>query len=174
MSSSAVLGDVATAFTTFVDDFTAVLAPMWATEVQISELILDQLDASGKHNVAQERTAVTIKGSGGGVPLDPRTSVVIGLRTALPTRSGRGRMYWVAPDDTHLTATGLLASTDAASLASGMSTALNTLSGTATPVIFHRASATFTPITTVSVGQVLGTQRRRTNKVPDNYQYSTV
>lgn len=170
MSSGSDLSAVSTAFNTFVGGFGTDITPMWSTETQISEVIVDQLDASGRHNVAQTRNSVTIKGTGSGNALDPRTAVVIGLRTAIPTRAGRGRMYWPAPDDSHLTTTGLLASADADTLADGMAGELSTLAGTATPVIFHRALGTFTAITSVTVGQVLGTQRRRTNKVAANYQ----
>ena len=170
MSSSSTLAEVHSAFGTFVGTFGADLGAMWSTEQQISEYITDELTADGKHAAAQQRTSVSIKGTGSGNALDPRTSVVMGLRTALPQRSGRGRMYWPAPDDSHLTTTGLLATADALSLAGDMAGALATLAGTATPVIYHRATNTFTAITEVTVGQVLGTQRRRTNKVPANYQ----
>lgn len=170
-NGSASISTAHTAWTTFCDSFfVGTMEALWSTEVQATELITDELDASGRHNVAQERSSVTYKGTGSGNALSQRTAVVCGLRTALPTRAGRGRMYVPAPDDTHLTTTGLLATADASTIASGLGTALNTMSGTVQVVIFHRASGDTTPVTSVTVGQVLGTQRRRTNKVSPNYQ----
>lgn len=154
------------------------MAALWPTETQTSEIITDQLDAEGHHNVAQMRDAVNYKGTGAGLQLSQRSAVVVGLRTALPTRSGRGRMYVPAPDSSSLTSDGLLSSTVADSISGDAATALETMTQIVQVVIAHRDPTTggissTTPVTSVTVGQVLGTQRRRTNKVPNNYQ-STV
>jgi len=171
--SSQQLSSVASALGTFVGAFCGSgLSAMWSTETECNLLVTDELSPTTGRNTAQHRQTLSIKGTGTGNALSPRTAVVMGLRTALPTRAGRGRMYWPAPDDSHLTTTGLLASTDAQSLATDMSSALSSLSAVATPVIFHRGDLTSTDVTEVTVGQVLGDQRRRTNKVSANYQTS--
>lgn len=145
------------------------LGPLWPTETQATAVWTDQLDPVTGRNVAQAYSAGDWKGTGTGLQLPQRAAVIVGLRTALPTRSGRGRMFWPAPDSTHLTTTGLLASATAQTIATGWASQLQTMTGTTQPVIFHRKTKTSDSITSVTVGQVLGTQRRRTNKVPPNY-----
>lgn len=175
-SGSASLGTAHDAWDDFVSSFIGSdMAGLWPTETQATETITDQLDAAGHHNVAQARTSVTYKGTGTGLQLPQRAAVVIGLRTALPTRSGRGRMYVPAPDSSSLTADGILSSTVADALAGDAATALETMTAIVQVVIAHRDPVTkgisgTTPVTYVTVGQVLGSQRRRTNKVPPNYQ----
>lgn len=177
-SGTADLATTHAAWKTFTDAFFGSdMAGLWATETQANEIITDQLDAMGWHNVAQARTTVNYKGTGSGGQMSQRTSVVVGLRTALPTRSGRGRMYVPAPGDDQLTTEGLLLSTTADNISGYAATALETLTGVSTVVIAHRNTepgghgiSGTTPVTYVTVGQVLGTQIRRTNKVPPNYQ----
>ena len=85
-------------------------------------------------------------------------------------------MYIPAPAADSLTSTGLLSSTVASTIATNLASALAELTQVVQVVIFHRppppADTSTTPVTGVTVGQVLGTQRRRTNKVPNNYQQS--
>lgn len=163
------------AWNTFLSSVLGTLMePLWSTETQATESITDQLsDITGK-NEAQWRTTLDYKGTGSGLQLPQRSSVVIGLRTSVPTRSGRGRIYLPAPDSTNLTSDGLLSSTVAGNIADAVADALDTLGDVVTPGIYHRETRTITQILQVTVGQVLGTQRRRTNKVPPNYAVATV
>jgi hypothetical protein len=165
----------------------SILGPMWPNEVSATSITTDQLDANGIHNVGQATSAVSHIGSGAGATLSPRTCVVLGLRTALPTRSGRGRMYWPAPDASHLTASGNLVSADASAIAAGFATRLTTFKTTSAPIILHRGHdkdangnpitpvpSTFDPVTNTSVGVILGTQRRRTNRVLNAYSANPI
>src|SRR5690625_1580277 len=165
---------VHSAFSTFVGTLANQVDPMWSTETQLTQIVTDELDSTGHHNAAQRRSGLQIKGTGSGNALSPRTAIVVSLRTALPTRSGRGRFYLPGPDDTHLTTTGLFNSTDAATVASGISSAIASMNSTSVVGVFHRSLNTITPVTDVYVGQVPGDQRRRTNKVANNYQTSSV
>lgn len=173
---SATIDTAHTAWDQFVAAFIGSdMATIWSTEMQATTTITDQLDGDGRHNVAQRRSSITYKGTGTGLQLPQRSAVVVGLRTALPTRSGRGRMYVPAPDSSSLVADGLLSTTVATNIAGWAATALETMTGIVQVVIAHRDPVTkgissTTPVTSVTVGQVLGTQRRRTNKVPANYQ----
>lgn len=169
-SSSQDLATVHTAVGTFIGAVFTEIGPMWSTEQQITGYTTDALDPNTGKNTAQQSSALTMKGSGSGNALDQRACITFSLRTALPTRAGRGRMYWPGLDDTHLTTTGLWSSTDCQSLATAAASALGTLAGTAQPVIYHRDSRTFTAITQVEISQIVNTQRRRTNKVLPNYQ----
>lgn len=174
VSSSQDLSTVHTAIGTFIGSVFSTIGDMWSTEQQITGYVTDELDPNTGKNTAQQSSALTMKGTGSGNTTNQRACITFSLRTALPTRAGRGRMYWPGLDDTHLTTTGLWSSTDCETLATAAASALSVLAGTATPVIYHRDSRTFTPITTVYVGQVVNTQRRRTNKVDPNYQSSSL
>jgi hypothetical protein len=154
--------------------FSGAYAAMIPNDVTLTELATDQLDGVTGRNTAQTKSAVALVGTGAGATQSPRACLVVGLRTALPTRAGRGRMFWPAPDATHMTATGLLSGTDATSLANAFGTALTTFKTTAQPVVWHQKTKTFDSVTYVTVGTILGTQRRRTNRVFNSYASKTV
>nr|CRY95868.1 hypothetical protein [uncultured prokaryote] len=173
--SSSVLADVDTAFQAFALAFVGgSMAALWSTETQCTGVQTTQLDPVSGKNVAQINTTVNYKGTGSGNALPQRASLVLGLRTDTPTRAGRGRFSMPACDTSQLTATGQFASATAQTLATSLAGDLNTLGATTQAVIYHRATKTFTPVTVVTVGQTLGSQRRRTNKVPENYAYATI
>lgn len=170
-TSSQSIDSVHGAIETFTNNFFgSTMAPLWSADVQLSEVVTDELDPTTGRNVQQRRSGSTIKGSGTGQMPTPRAAVVCGLRTALPTRSGRGRMYVPSPGTDNLVATGLLSETVAGNISGALAGYLQTLAATATAVIYHRADLTTTAVTDVTVGVVLGSQARRTNKVPNNYQ----
>lgn len=90
---------------------------------------------------------------------------VVSLRTAQLNRSGRGRFY--APslavdqvDAGRMTTAAQTALADGfADLLAGITDAGNRI------VIYHRGSGTFDTVTTLDVGDVIDTQRRRRNKL---------
>lgn len=162
------------AHTAWVAALTAQFAGTYGSSIPIElgcdGAVTDQLDPSTGHNVAQDSSSLSLKGSISGGNLAPqRTAIVFGLRTATPTRAGRGRMFFPGPDVSALTPEGGIDNTTASNLAFDWADALGTFAATITPVIYHRATRTWTPVTSVTVGQVLGTQRRRTNKVLPAY-----
>jgi hypothetical protein len=183
-NGAAALSTVHAAWQTLVTGFiTTTLGPMWPNEVSATSVTTDQLDGNGLHNVAQLTSTITATGTGAGGTLSPRTCVVIGLRTIVPTKAGRGRMYWPAPDATHLLGTGNLVSADASAISAAFAARLITFKATSQPVVLHRGHdlrivggipdplvpSTHDNITSVTVGVVLGTQRRRTNRVQNAY-----
>jgi hypothetical protein len=173
--SASTLANAHTAFVTLVSGFiTTTLAPMWPNDISANSVITDQLDATTGKNVSQTSSTVSLPGTGAGATLPGRDALVIGLRTASSTRRGRGRMFWPAPDSTHLTAAGLLLSADATSIASAFAARLNTFKSVSIGCIWHDDLKSFDNIVTVTVGNVLGTQRRRTNKVVNSYASATV
>lgn len=174
-SSANTLASVHTAWTTLINTFhTGTMNALWPTSHSATETITDQLDPLTGKNVAQTSSTISQVGTGAGGTPSPRASVVLGLRTALPTRSGRGRMYYPSPDDSHYASTGLLVAADAATISNGFGAALTTFKATSTPVIFHRKTLTFDVVLTVTVGVITGSQRRRTNKDNPNYQSHTI
>jgi hypothetical protein len=147
---------------------------MIPNDVTITELVTDALDAATGKNTAQTKSAVALVGTGAGATTSPRDCVVVGLRTALPTRAGRGRMYWPAPDATHLTPTGMLIGGDASALAIAFGNAMTTLKTSTIPVVWHQNTKTYDNVTYVTVGSIIGTQRRRTNRVFNAYATKTI
>jgi len=147
---------------------------MWNTHMSATSVTTDQLDPLTFKNVAQATTAITEVGTGTGGTPSPRNCLVIGLRTAVPTKAGRGRMYWPSPDDSHYTSSGLFSTTDTATIATAFASGLTGFRSSATPIIFHRRLGTFDSITTVTVGDIPGTQKRRTNKDPVIYESATI
>lgn len=168
---AAVHAQFVTSITTFWGAATEALFP---SNEQVTTLTTTQLDPVTGRNVAQVSTAVSFKGTAGAISLPQRSAVVVGLRTALPTRAGRGRLYLpaVAPGATDaagnlLTATATTIATNFAAFCTGMTTIA--------PVnIYHAATKTGTVVTSVTVSTVMGSQRRRTNKLLPNYQSHTV
>lgn len=94
-SGAASLAATHTAWQAFVSSFVSgSIGAMWPNDVTLTELATDQLDGVTGKNAAQTKSSVALAGTGAGGTGSPRVSLVVGLRTALPTRAGRGRMYW--------------------------------------------------------------------------------
>jgi hypothetical protein len=189
-SSAAALSTVHAAWQTLVTGFIGTtLGAMWPNEVSATSVTTDQLDANGVHNVAQLSSAITAVGTGAGATLSPRSCLVIGLRTIVPTKAGRGRMYWPAPDASHLLGTGNLVPADTTAVAASFSSRLTTFKATSQPVVLHRGYDAHTSpggilipakvstsdnVVSVTVGVILGSQRRRTNRVQNAYAQNSI
>lgn len=168
MHSQSELGidNVSNAWADFVTGFfTDTMQDLWSTTTGVHEAITDQLDPITGKNVAQITDVANVVGTGTGATVSPRTCVVVSLKTTLPTRAGRGRMFLPSPDSSHYATTGELTDATATAIASGFASKLTIFRGVATPVIYHRSTKTGTPVERIRVSTTLGTQRRRTNKV---------
>lgn len=175
VDSAQTISTVMAAFNTFASTFLGgAVKSVWPTVVSCTSLVVTQLDPITGKNVLQASMPVSIVGTDAGAALPQRAAMVIGLRTALPTRAGRGRFYLPAPSIAHLDADGLFASVPRGTIANAAAAALDTLNATAQAVIYHRATKTSTAVNAVTVGQVLGDQRRRTNKIAANYVQAPV
>jgi hypothetical protein len=82
-------------------------------------------------------------------------------------------MYWPTPDASHYDSSGDFASADVLTIAAGLATRFTAFKATATPVIYHRSTKTFDTINLITVGNIVGTQRRRTNKDVQAYVSET-
>lgn len=176
---TALIQAVHDSWTSAVTSFwTAGLGPMCTVDQQLTETVTSSLDPITSANTAQARTPLSLKGALSAEPTTPQSvCIVTGLRTALPTRRGRGRMYWPGPAGSQLTNEGLIPSDKQIDLAADLAIALSTLAAISQPVIYHLNGAlppTSTPITHVTVGRVPGTQRRRVNKVAESYALSNL
>lgn len=159
------LSSVHTAWTTAINTFfSGTYNAMMPTDVSATQTLTNQLDPLTAKNVAQQTSAITQTGTGAGGKPSPRDCVLLSLRTALPQKKGRGRMFLPSVDASHYTATGRLVQADMQTIATGFAAVLTTLAGTATPIIFHKNVLGFDVIIAVKVPDLAATQRRRTNK----------
>jgi len=143
-ASVAYLGDLATTVA-FVEITTVEIAP--STGKQLT-------------GVSDPRSEV---GTSATECLPYQCSPVVSFRTATLSRAGRGRIYAPSPGAGVLT-DGRMTSTAAGNLADSAQAMLQALDTAGfTPVIYHRSSGTTTNITTIDVGDVIDTQRRRRN-----------
>jgi hypothetical protein len=140
-----------------------------------------------RDDVSDELLGLSIQGSstasaGTSVPvMPPQSAIVCSIRTATPGASGRGRIYWPAMG-TVIGADGRLSSANVTAILAdfktyllGMRSALTT----AWPTIgFDLAVRSKTTKTTphavrIQVGNVVDTQRRRRDSIPEAYQTLT-
>lgn len=106
--------------------------------------------------------------AGGSSVQAPQVALVLTLRTATATKSGRGRIYIPARAVTMVTATGLANTTAINTLVDALATYFTNLNAFSTPIIPAVVSQTqgvARPIVSVDADGVLDTQRRRRNKL---------
>lgn len=143
------------------DTYGALVTP----QTKITEVITDQLDPIAGTNVGQLVSNDAYTGTGTGKTVSPRSCMILSFTTALPTRSGRGRMYLPSPDSNSYANTGEFTADVCAAVSAAWAFNINSdMSSPTFPVVYHRQLHTGTRITGVKVGTIPGTQRRRTNK----------
>lgn len=145
------------------------LKTFWPVNTKATTIITDQLDEFTLKNVAQQSDVNNIVGTSVGKAVSQRDCLVVGMRTPLPTRAGRGRMFLPSPSADHYNATGEFIDAELTTLANDFANGLAAMRAVIQPVLLHRADRTTTPITRVTIGNIPGMQRRRTNKVTQTY-----
>src|SRR5262252_7843501 len=124
---------------------------------------VDELDDLNK-NAAQSIVGLSLVGTGTSEPLPPQCAIAVSLRTALPTRAGRGRFFLPSPIvDTVVSQR--LDSASQTDILNGALAMLEHIKAVYTPVIFHRNNGTGDEIISVDVGDVFDNQRRRRNQL---------
>jgi hypothetical protein len=190
--SASSISDAGDAVGTFVTSiWTGALAARWSTGVSLASVTTDELDPDTGKNVAQYGVEWIYAGTATDKPMSPRDCLLVSLDTALPTRRGHGRMFWPAFTAASIDTDGSLTSAAATAAGVAFGTALTTLSATQQVVVYHRAvfapltipptiprPVLVTPSTTavnrLRIGDRQATQKRRTNKTPNTYVYSSV
>lgn len=117
----------------------------------------------------------------GTLAMAPQSSIVCSLRTDSPGASGRGRIYWPALAAT-LTGQGRLNNPSSSNLISGFSSYFSSLEANmlaalgATPpwlslnlAVRSKKLNTSPHVTRLQVGDIIDTQRRRRDKLPESY-----
>jgi hypothetical protein len=162
--------------------FQTAVAAMWATDMDayISDQVsytaqkVVSVDPSSGKQIARADGVVTDAGANTGETLPPQIALAVSLRTALATRAGRGRFY-LPPFAVDQVLNGRLVSATQTDVLDQVKQMFDSLVGNShTPVIFHRTLASTTPITTLAVGDVFDTQRRRRDSYQEAYVSDTV
>jgi len=159
------LAAMQSAWMTGITNFWADATALFCTDVETTRATTVELDPlTGKQLTGAENVR-SDAGTSTATCLPFQCAPVVSLRTNTLSRSGRGRFYapslavdQVVAGRMSITARDTLA--DAAeSLVAGLT------AGGGTLVIYHRGSASTTPVTSLDVGDVIDTQRRRRNKL---------
>jgi len=157
--------------------FQTAVAAMWAGDMDayISDQVsytgqkVVTVDPSSGKQIARADGVVSDAGVDAGETLPPQISLAVTLRTALATRAGRGRFY-LPPFAVAQMDAGRLPSATQTDVLDQVKQMFDSLIGNGhTPVIYHRTAASTTPITTLAVGDVYDTQRRRRDSYVEAY-----
>lgn len=147
---------------------------------KITEFTLEGRTAEGVLEVAASALK-TIGGTGSTNAHPAQSAVVCSLRTNTPGASGRGRLYWPAIGRSIDAATLRMASATVGSMATSFNDYLSQL-GNAINIgeigtwgkfqlsVWSRARKDFYVVERLMVGDVIDTQRRRRDALPENYQ----
>lgn len=135
------------------------------SSIGIDASVVDQLDPLTGKNDLQLLTSETLVGTNASDPMINQDSVVVSLRTARATRAGRGRFY-LPPFGEDMSTAGLLLATPQGQVSVAVQKMVQSLNGAGYIVgVFHRSTITQDAVVSVDVSSVIGTQRRRRNKV---------
>lgn len=127
---------------------------------------VEELDSSGK-NVTQDFVGLSLTGTSGDALLPPNVAVAISLRTALPTKAGRGRNFLPGPVVTTV-AGQLLDSTVQTAIKNAWLRALNHMLDNSFPVgIYHRNTNGWDQVVSLDVGDVFDEMTTRRNQIDE-------
>lgn len=146
------------------------ISTFWSAGTQLTDLITYQLDPATGRATNVVRGSLNVVGTAAGNNPSPRDTIVVGLRTALPGVGGRGRMNLPAPSVSNFTAAGLIAQATRQGVADRVRTMLDAMADAGCPAgLFKGTVDTVLVFTSVTVGAVAGSQRRRSNKIAQQY-----
>lgn len=135
------------------------------TTCGIDQSSATELDPLTGKNLGKAITAETLVGTGVGEALPAQCTITVSLRTALFNKSGRGRFSLPPFIVSEMTA-GRLGATARGQVNTAAQKMIQSLNGAGyTVCIYHRSTRTHDNVTTVDVGDVYDTQRRRRNKL---------
>lgn len=153
---------------TGITNFWAEATALFCTDVEATRSTTVELDPVTGSQLTGAETVRTDAGTSTATCLPFQCAPVVSLRTATLSRAGRGRFYLpsLAVDQVDAGRMAGAAQTTLADAAELLLTGLTSAGGTV--VIYHRANGTTTPVTSLDVGDVIDTQRRRRNKLVES------
>jgi hypothetical protein len=138
---------------------------LYPSSIHIDEVVSTELDPITGKNLLQERSGVSLVGTGSGSALPQEVAVCVSLRTNLPTRAGRGRFFLPSPIVTTVSAS-RLAGTPQGQILAAAALMLGDMSAATFPVvILHRSTMTTDLVISVDVGDVFDSMRTRRDKL---------
>lgn len=132
---------------------------------------------TGLRIVSEGARTPTVAGTSS-TPHPAQSALVCSLRTNRPGGSGRGRLYWPATGVGLITGTGRVGAASRTAFLTGMRTYLtavegalaSTLAGEAFSLaVYSPTLGILTPVTSLQAGDVVDTQRRRRDDIPESY-----
>lgn len=151
------------------------IADIVSSAVAVTGVTCSYINELGQSVVISKAVLAAAQFGTGAPNMPPQCSVVTTLQTNIPTRRGRGRLYWPALA-AEIDSSTLRISTGAAQgIAGSVGAWLQDVAdafGTATPIqpaVVSEVGAMATPIVSVRVGDVIDTQRRRRDQLLENY-----
>ena len=155
-----------TAFNGAVGAFwTGELDSIVTADVSVVETSTASLDEATGGQISRLIDDVSLPGVAAGEMLPFQCASGVSWRTALATRSGRGRMY-LPPLAVSVLDTGRLSSAAVSAIVDSVGQLTDSLDGGGLAlVLLNRTTMATTPVTSVDVGNVIDTQRRRRNKL---------
>jgi len=166
--SSLSLAAAQSALVTGINNFWSTATALFCTDVETTRSTTVELDPGTGSQLTGAESVRSDAGTSAATCLPFQCAPVVSLRTATLSRAGRGRFYVPSLAVDQVDA-GRMSSTAQATLADAAEDLVQGLtSAGGTLVIYHRAAGTTTPVTSLDVGDVIDTQRRRRNKLVEN------
>lgn len=124
------------------------------------------IDPVTHKQTAKAATTVALAGTDAGTSCPQQIAVVCSLRTALPSREGRGRFYLPVPAVSALAVTGLLSTAARDDYVNSLKQAWVVADAASeSPITWSKKGSLLTPNNELMVGTVLNSQDRRINKL---------
>lgn len=161
---------VAGALTTWASDVWngggfAGIANLNPTTTNMSSLVVYQLNPTTGRSVDKSERTMFHVGTGTGLPMPNGVALCVTLLTLTTTRAGKGRMYFPAPDATHLTAAARVPTPVTTTYAQAIGNAFNNLGLRGINPIIYSVGRADRPVTGINVGDVYDSQRRRRDQL---------
>lgn len=155
-----------TGFNNAVSAFwTGELDSIVTADVSVTETSTASIDPLTGKQMSRLIDDVSLPGVATGEMLPFQCASSISWRTALATRAGRGRIY-LPPLAVSVLDTGRLSAAAVSTIVDAAGQLTDSLDGAGLALIlFGRTTFTQTPVTSLDVGNVIDTQRRRRNKL---------
>lgn len=137
----------------------------YSTQMSLTGTATASLDVATGKQISRVADVLALAGTAAAEPLPAQCALVVSLRSAFATRSGRGRFYLPAMS-TGVMTTGKVGGAAMTAIVAGIKALMDTLVAAGlTPCILNVTTHVTTVVTTFDIGNVIDTQQRRRNKL---------